>query len=182
MLSAGLNLTRNELISTRLRVNSIEELAALANDVAGSCARRSVVAMPEGYEVTPGDLGLAYSTRPDVAHYIPLDASSTTDGRPTARLPVTWAIQTRARLIASEVPATHAQPMPSRDGPRHRVRLRGTERANADQASRAIDEAADAHDARRHRSGLRDMDRPRSSRRRSWPSIIERPGAERGGR
>jgi len=73
MLSAGLNLTRNELVSTRFRVNSLQDLERLAAD-AGELRATIAAVMPPGYEVTANDLGLAYSTRQDVAHYIPLDS------------------------------------------------------------------------------------------------------------
>lgn len=66
--SAQMNLTRNELVSSRFRVGSTEDLNWLADD-----ARSLATTINEmtGKEVTPNDLGLAYSTNPDVAAYIP---------------------------------------------------------------------------------------------------------------
>jgi hypothetical protein len=73
MLSAGLNLTRNELINTRFRVNGMTELTSLANDAANIRATLTA-ALRAGEAVTAGDMGFAYSTTHNVAHYIPLDA------------------------------------------------------------------------------------------------------------
>jgi len=72
MLSAGLNLTRNELISTRFRVGSMQDLRSMAAQTKGLRATIED-ALPEGQKASHGDLGLAYSTNADVAHYIPLD-------------------------------------------------------------------------------------------------------------
>jgi hypothetical protein len=70
MHSAQMSLTRNELVASRFRAQSMEDVAHLAGKAR---AYRSIIEPVTGKEAEAGELGLAYSTEHDVAHYIPLD-------------------------------------------------------------------------------------------------------------
>ena len=72
MTSPQMNLTKNELIASRLRVGSMDDLRELRT-TAAALRQQIADAYPEGADIPPGDLGLAYSTAEDIAHYIPLD-------------------------------------------------------------------------------------------------------------
>lgn len=144
MLSAGLNLTRNELISTRFRINSMEELAELADET-GRLRESIEATLPAGQKARANDLGLAYSTRRDVAHYIPLDKVD--DYATDAYLPATQTkIADRARNARGYLGLTKAE----RD--RHAEIMRDAARRGAvssaeQRADDAVTKAKEALDA-----------------------------------
>lgn len=69
--SANMTLTRNEMVATRFRANSMKDVEDLANT---ATSLRSVIESSGSTKPLVNDLGLAYSTTPGISHYIPLDA------------------------------------------------------------------------------------------------------------
>jgi hypothetical protein len=70
MHSAQMSLTRNEMVATRFRVSSLDDLKDLAAE--GRDLRATIEASSSTADLE-NDLGLAYSTKVGVSHYIPLD-------------------------------------------------------------------------------------------------------------